>query len=159
MHSGTSSVTQATPEGKASGVVESGPTWRGHNGPVNTPVRPTGTRDYGLAPALRARLLGTSLAVLGMAVLLGAGVVAVADLPVGVLTGLVVLAVVAVVALGLLLGPRRFVVRLDDVLLVKRVSRNSGCFRVASDNPAWPSVETDTLDVIGRVVWLSRAFA
>jgi phage repressor protein C with HTH and peptisase S24 domain len=52
-----------------------------------------------------------------------------------------------------------FVVRLDDTLLVKRVSRADGRFRIASDNPAWPAIETATLDVIGRVVWLSRAFA
>ena len=111
---GGSSVTQATSKGKGCGVVESAPNPRRHNGPVNQPVRSTGTREYALAPALRARLLGTSLAVVGLVVLLGAGVVAVAHLPVGVLTGLVVLAVLAVVVLGLLLGPRRYVVRLDE---------------------------------------------
>ncbi|HEU4959943.1 MAG TPA: S24 family peptidase [Sphingomonas sp.] len=51
-----------------------------------------------------------------------------------------------------------FIVRLDDSLLVKRVSRADGYFHVASDNPAWTPIETATLDVIGRVVWLSRAF-
>jgi phage repressor protein C with HTH and peptisase S24 domain len=52
-----------------------------------------------------------------------------------------------------------FVVRRDDTLLVKRISRAGGCFRIVSDNPDWPPIEADTLDVIGRVVWLSRAFA
>lgn len=119
-------MTQPTPEGKGSGVVESAPTGRGHNGPVNPPVRSTGTRDYGLAPALRARLLGTSLAAIGVVVLLGAAVVALAGLPVGVLTGLVVLAVLAVVLLGFLLGPRRYVVRLDDLGYRVRFVRGVG---------------------------------
>lgn len=110
---------------------------------MTLPVRATGTRDYGLAPALRARLLGTALAVIGLAVLLGAIVVAVAGLPVGVLTGLVVLAVLAVIALGLLLGPRRFVVRLDDVGYRIRFVRGVGRARAR-----W----TDVLDLNTAVV-------
>lgn len=51
-----------------------------------------------------------------------------------------------------------FVIRHDGALLVKRVSRVDGRFRVVSDNPAYDEWWTDTLDVIGRVVWLSRAF-
>jgi phage repressor protein C with HTH and peptisase S24 domain len=51
-----------------------------------------------------------------------------------------------------------FVIRHDDVLLVKRVARRDGRFRIASDNPAYPEWTTESLDVIGRVVWLSRAF-
>ena len=51
-----------------------------------------------------------------------------------------------------------FVVRHDDVLLVKRVARRDGRFHVAGDNPAYPEWTTESLDVIGRVVWLSRAF-
>jgi phage repressor protein C with HTH and peptisase S24 domain len=50
-----------------------------------------------------------------------------------------------------------FVIRLDDMLMVKRVSRRPGGYRVASDNPEFATTETDALDVIGRVVWLSRA--
>jgi phage repressor protein C with HTH and peptisase S24 domain len=50
-----------------------------------------------------------------------------------------------------------FVIRLDDMLMVKRVSRQAGCYRVASDNPEFATTEADALDVIGRVVWLSRA--
>lgn len=110
---------------------------------MTQPLRSTGTRDYGLAPALRARLLGTSLAAIGLVVLLAAVVVTLADLPVGVLTGLVVLAVVAVVALGAALGPRRYVVRLDDtgyrVRFVRGVGRNRA---------RW----TDVLDLTTAVV-------
>lgn len=51
-----------------------------------------------------------------------------------------------------------FVIRDDGALLVKRVSRADHRFRIASDNPAYETWCTDTLDVIGRVVWLSRAF-
>ncbi|MGN6268371.1 MAG: S24 family peptidase, partial [Sphingomonas sp.] len=51
-----------------------------------------------------------------------------------------------------------FVIRDDDALLVKRVSRADGGFRVTSDNPAYPERQLTAIDVIGRVVWLSRAF-
>lgn len=67
------------------------------------------------APALRLRLLGAGLLAVG--VLVAVAVVLTALLPgtraaVG---GLLVLAFVAVLALGLLLGVRRWVVRLDEV--------------------------------------------
>ena len=48
------------------------------------------------------------------------------------------------------------VVRLDDVLLVKRLERGrAGSVRVISDNPAYPSTERAgaEVEVIGRVVW------
>jgi phage repressor protein C with HTH and peptisase S24 domain len=48
------------------------------------------------------------------------------------------------------------VVRLDGALLVKRVTRIAEGYRVASDNPEFPAIDVATLDVIGRVVWLSR---
>ncbi|MEG3176004.1 S24 family peptidase [Sphingomonas sp. RB3P16] len=54
-------------------------------------------------------------------------------------------------------SPAIFVLRLDDMLLVKRVAARSGGFVVTSDNPAYAPVETAAVDVIGRVVWLSRA--
>lgn len=50
-----------------------------------------------------------------------------------------------------------FVIRLDGALMVKRVSRQAGRYGIASDNPEFATFEVDTLDVIGRVVWLSRA--
>jgi hypothetical protein len=48
------------------------------------------------------------------------------------------------------------VIRLDDVLLVKRLEPGpAGTLRVISDNPAYPRLERPLADVavIGRVVW------
>jgi phage repressor protein C with HTH and peptisase S24 domain len=53
--------------------------------------------------------------------------------------------------------PAIFVIRVDGALSVKRVSRHAGGYRVASDNPEFAAIEVETLTVIGRVVWLSRA--
>jgi len=69
---------------------------------------------FALAPALRARLLGTGLVAIGTIVLIAMLLTWLADLPTAVVTGLVVLAVVGVVALGLLVGVRHWVLRLDE---------------------------------------------
>ncbi|PTS72574.1 peptidase [Sphingomonas sp. HMWF008] len=53
-------------------------------------------------------------------------------------------------------NPAIFVLRVDGVLLVKRVSRAGQAVRVESDNPAYHAFETKAADIIGRVVWLSR---
>lgn len=57
--------------------------------------------------------------------------------------------------------PRIFVVRHQDDMLVKRVSKPDGGrmpdFVLASDNPAYAPIITSTIDIVGRVVWLSRA--
>lgn len=53
---------------------------------------------------------------------------------------------------------RVFVLRHDGALLVKRVSRSDHDYRVASDNPDVADFCAEAIDVIGRVVWLSRAF-
>jgi phage repressor protein C with HTH and peptisase S24 domain len=56
--------------------------------------------------------------------------------------------------------PGIFVIRLDDVLLVKRVARIGLEVQVISDNPAAPfiaPVRADRVAVIGRVVRLARA--
>jgi|KBSSwiStaDraftv2_1062776.scaffolds.fasta_scaffold489436_2 hypothetical protein len=48
------------------------------------------------------------------------------------------------------------VIRVDDVLLVKRLEAGSaGMVRVISDNPAYPRMERPLaeVDVVGRVVW------
>lgn len=53
-----------------------------------------------------------------------------------------------------------FVIRLDDVLLVKRVARVGLDVHVASDNPATPAippVRADRVAVVGRVVRLARS--
>jgi len=56
--------------------------------------------------------------------------------------------------------PGIFVIRLDDALLVKRVSRVGLEVHIASDNvltPVIPPVRADRVAVIGRVVRLARA--
>ena len=67
-----------------------------------------------LAPALRFRLLGTGLAAIGLVVVLGVGLVWVIGAPTALATGLVVLGGLGVIALGLLLGRRRWALRLDE---------------------------------------------
>lgn len=54
-----------------------------------------------------------------------------------------------------------YVLRMDGVLVVKRVSRGPlrGQFSVGSDNPLYPSwtdIDHNLIEVIGRVVWLGR---
>ena len=56
--------------------------------------------------------------------------------------------------------PAVFVIRLDGVLLVKRVARDGAMLRITSDNPAAAEIAAQVpgaVEVIGRVVWLSRA--
>ena len=60
------------------------------------------------------------------------------------------------------IGPRGaiFVIRLDGVLMVKRVARVEGQLTIASDNPDYPAIpprDEDEVEIIGKVVWLSRA--
>jgi repressor LexA len=50
-----------------------------------------------------------------------------------------------------------FVVRIEDAVMVKRVSRGRGRLTVVSDNPAALPVPDAPVEVIGRVVWLMRA--
>lgn len=78
--------------------------------PVTAPDHPV-TRA--LAPALRARLLGSGLLATGLAVVVLLVVAGVVGLPAAVVTGVVALATIGVVVLLLLLGPRHWVVRLD----------------------------------------------
>jgi hypothetical protein len=108
-----------------------------HNDCVTSAADPRAPREYALAPAVRARLLGTSLAAIGLAVLVAAVVVAVADVPRSILTGLVVLAALGVAALAWLLGRRRYVVRLDDtgyrIRFVRGVGRSSARWTDVSD--------------------------
>lgn len=52
-----------------------------------------------------------------------------------------------------------YVLRLDEVLMVKRVARAGGGLVVTSDNPDAPSPGTVAIDrvaIVGRVVWASR---
>ncbi len=59
-------------------------------------------------------------------------------------------------------GPRGaiYVIRLDGVLMVKRVARNGGRLSIASANPDYPAIpdrDVSEVEIIGKVVWLSRA--
>ncbi len=86
------------------------------NTPAGDPPSPLveGRVDFALAPALRFRLLGTGLSAIGTVVLLGAVLTWLTDLPSVAVSGVVVLALVGVVVLGLLLGVRHWVLRLDE---------------------------------------------
>lgn len=60
-------------------------------------------------------------------------------------------------------GPIRdgiYVLRMDDVLLVKRLAMGpSGKLSIRSDNPqypAWEDISADSVNIIGRVVWTGR---
>jgi repressor LexA len=56
--------------------------------------------------------------------------------------------------------PAVYVIRIDGALLVKRVSRRGDALTITSDNPDFPALApcaTAEVEVIGRVVWLSRA--
>lgn len=52
------------------------------------------------------------------------------------------------------------VIRMDDVLMVKRLARGpAGRLSVLSDNPAypdWPDLDGESVAIIGRVVWAGR---
>jgi len=86
---------------------------------------PAGPTDFAMAPSLRMRLLGTGLVAIGLVVVLGVLVTWVAGLPTAFVTGLVVLGGVGAVALGLLLGVRHWVLRLDETGYRLRALRTS----------------------------------
>jgi phage repressor protein C with HTH and peptisase S24 domain len=57
-----------------------------------------------------------------------------------------------------------YVLRMDDVLMVKRLAVNPAARRVTvqSDNaayPSWPDCPVGQVDVVGRVVWAGRKVA
>ncbi len=84
--------------------------------PPTPPSRPSveGPVAFAMAPALRARLLGTGLVAIGAIVLIAMLLTWLADLPTAVVSGLVILAVIGVITLGLLVGVRHWVLRLDE---------------------------------------------
>jgi hypothetical protein len=106
--------------------------------PPATPSSPTDPVDFALAPALRGRLLGTGLVAIGLVATLGVLVTWITGLPSAFVSGLVVLAGVGVVALGLLVGVRRWVLRLDEAGYRVRVLRTA-----EARSARW----TDVLDV------------
>ncbi len=87
---------------------------------TRTPADPV---EFALSPALRARLLGTGLVSIGGVVAVAALLVWLVDLPSVIVSGLVVLATVGVILLGLLLGVRHWVLRLDETGYRVRVLR------------------------------------
>ncbi len=111
--------------------------------PPPHPQAPAERVDFALAPALRARLLGTGLVAIGVVVALGALLSWVSGLPSGIVSGLVVLAVVGVVTLGLLVGVRHWVLRLDETGYRVRVLRTA-----QAKSARW----TDVLDLQTRTV-------
>ena len=116
--------------------------------PETDPTRPSGAPvDFALAPALRARLLGTGIVAIAVVVLLGVLLTAVADLSSAIVTGLVVLALVGIVVLGLLVGVRHWVLRLDDLGYRVRVLRS-----VSGSEQARSARWTDVLDLQASTV-------
>ncbi len=129
-----------------------GSTGPGFNRPVTTPANdpPRSSAapvDFALAPALRARLLGTGIVAIGAVVLLGVLVTALAGLPGTIVTGLVVLALVGAVVLVGLVGVRHWVLRLDDLGYRVRVLRS-----VSGSEQARSARWTDVLDLQASTV-------
>ncbi len=86
----------------------------------------TSERTYGLAPILRARLMGVALALIGVGLLVMSILVAVLELPADLLTLLVVLVLAAIFGLGFALSQRWYVVRIDDIGYQVRFVRGAG---------------------------------
>ncbi len=82
--------------------------------------------EFGLAPQLRARLMGAALLCLGGLLAVGSLLVAVLRLPPDTIIGVAVLVVVAIFALGFVLVRRWFVVRVDATGYRVRFVRGAG---------------------------------
>lgn len=118
----------------------------GCNRPVTDPAprpQPADPVDYALAPSVRARLLGTGLVAIGVVVSLGMVIAWLTDLPSAIVTGLVVLALVGVLTLGLLVGVRHWVLRLDETGYQVRALRTA-----EARSARW----TDVLDLQTRTM-------
>jgi len=100
-------------------------------------VSATGTVEYPLARAVRVRLLGSVLAALGLVVLVLTVVLAAVRPPSGVVVAAVAAVVVVAVAIGVVLGRRWYVVRLDDtgyrVRFVRGVGRSQARWTEVED--------------------------
>ncbi|RNL81393.1 hypothetical protein [Nocardioides marmorisolisilvae] len=103
----------------------------------------TEPREYGLAPQLRARLMGTFLAAVGVTLLVMTVVVVAFKLPGDVLSAVVILVVVGIVASAFFLGRRWYVVRVDDTGYQVRFVRGAGAAQAR-----WTEVEDLTTAVV-----------
>lgn len=103
----------------------------------------TEPRDYGLAPALRARLMGFFLGAIGLLLLVTTILVAILHLPQDVIPAVAVVVVVAVFGLGFLLVRRWYVVRLDETGYQVRFVRGVG-----QPQGRWSDVEDLTTAVV-----------
>jgi hypothetical protein len=92
---------------------------------VTTEHRP-GRLDFGLAPQLRARIMGVALLGLGAVLVLATLLVAVLRLPPDLIVAVAVVVVVAIFGLGFLVVRRWFVVRVDDTGYQVRFVRGAG---------------------------------
>lgn len=111
--------------------------WLSENEPVtSSSSSPSAPRDYGLAPQLRARLMGIALVGIALTLFVGMVLVAVLNLHPDVMTALVVLVVAGVFVLGFLLVRKWYVVRLDDQGYEVRFVRGAGTKRAR-----WREVE------------------
>ena len=100
-------------------------------------------RNYGLAPQLRARLMGSFLAAVGVVLLVMTVVVVALELPGDVLSGVVLLVVIGIFALAFFLGRRWYVVRVDDLGYQVRFVRGAG-----ANQARWTDVEDLTTAVV-----------
>jgi len=100
-------------------------------------------RSYGLAPQLKARLMGAFLAAVGLTLLVMTIVVVALELPGDVLSVVILLVVVGVFALAFFLGRRWYVVRVDVVGYQVRFVRGAGATQAR-----WTDVEDLTTAVV-----------
>jgi hypothetical protein len=111
---------------------------------TDEPGSTNGSREYGLSPAVRARLWGVALVSAGALLLVVALVVVVADLPRAVVTVPLVVAVAGLLVLGVLLTRRWYVVRLGETGYQVRFVRGAG-----RTQARWTDVEDLTTAIVG----------
>ena len=83
-------------------------------------------QQYPLSPATRGRLLGVAFIALGILVLVVGGIALLGWLPRLAFDAVLVLVIVAVVLLAVLIGPKHWIVRLDDTGYSVRFIRTAG---------------------------------
>jgi hypothetical protein len=111
---------------------------------TDEPGSTNGPREYGLSPAVRARLWGVALVSAGALLLVVAVVAVVADLPRAVVTVPLVVAVAGLLVLGVLLTRRWYVVRLGETGYQVRFVRGAG-----RTQARWTDVEDLTTAIVG----------